>query len=86
MFAVTLPVLVVAHVAGFYWALRRYSEGATGDLVTDAPDWQSPVGFLTGAAAYAVLWLVLALVCRRDGRAQVREQPAAPRPVLDRSS
>jgi len=56
----TLPLLLVGHVAAFYWASRRYSEGVDGELFTGAPDWSSPVGYLTGTLMYAALCLLLA--------------------------
>lgn len=61
----TLVLAVVGQVAGFYWALRRYSEGLTGDLITVTPDWSSPVGYLSGSLVYALLWLALAAVIWR---------------------
>lgn len=51
----TLVLVAVAQVAAFYWGTRRYAEGLEGDLVTVRPDWSSPIGFLPGVAAYAVV-------------------------------
>ena len=57
----TLPVILVAHVAAFYWASRRYAEGLAGDLITLDPEWDSPVSYLPGVALYAVIAGLLAL-------------------------
>ena len=64
----TLPVVVVAHVAAFYWASRRYSDGVNGHVITFSPQWSSPIGFLTGTALYAVLCTVLAAIVWRGAR------------------
>lgn len=57
----TLPVILVGHVAAFYWAARRYAEGLDGHLLTWHPEWSSPIGFLPGTALYALLGAALAL-------------------------
>jgi hypothetical protein len=57
----TLPVILVGHVAAFYWASRRYAEGLTGDLITFAPDWESPISYLPGTVLYAVVAGLLGL-------------------------
>ncbi len=51
----TVPALAVAQVAAFWWALRRYSVGLKGQLITTSPDWSSPLGYLSAVALYAVL-------------------------------
>ena len=56
----TVPVLLVAHVAAFWWGSRRYAEGLDGQVITGSPDWSSPVGYLTGVALYAVVASALA--------------------------
>ncbi|MBF0686348.1 MAG: DUF2142 domain-containing protein [Cellulomonas sp.] len=61
----TLPVVLVGHVAAFYWASRRYAEGLAGEVLTLEPRWSSPIGFLTGTLAYAVLAAVLAWLAWR---------------------
>lgn len=68
MFRGTLPVVVVAHVAAFYWASRRYSVGAHGHLITFSPRWSSPIGYLPGTALYAVLCAALAAIVWRAAR------------------
>ncbi len=65
VFRATVPVLVVGHVASFYWASRRYSEGFSGELFTTTPDWSSPVGYLTGSALYAALCVALGVLAWR---------------------
>ena len=61
----TLPLFAVAQVAAFWWAARRYSEGMAGEVVTRAPDWSSPIGYLPGVAAYALVVAVLAALAWR---------------------
>ncbi len=56
----TLPVLLIGHVAAFYWASRRYAEGLDGDLITLHPDWSSPLSYLPGTALYGVIATALA--------------------------
>ncbi len=82
----TLPVVVVAHIAAFYWASRRYSEGAHGHVITFSPKWSSPIGYLTGTALYAVLCIALAVIiwrsagpltARSDDDPPLAEQPVA---------
>jgi len=63
-----LPVVLVGHVAAFYWASRRYAEGLTGEVVTLHPDWSSPIGYLTGTALYAALATALAWFAWRSYR------------------
>jgi hypothetical protein len=65
VFRGTLPVVVVAHVAAFYWASRRYGDGVNGHVITFSPQWSSPIGFLTGTALYATLCVVLAAILWR---------------------
>ncbi|NUU16809.1 DUF2142 domain-containing protein [Cellulomonas humilata] len=55
-----VPVLLVAHVAAFWWGSRRYAEGLDGQLITGTPDWSSPIGYLSGIAIYAVVASALA--------------------------
>jgi hypothetical protein len=85
VFRGTLPVVVAAHIAAFYWASRRYSDGVDGHVITFAPQWSSPIGFLTGTALYAVLCTALAvIVWRRSGPIPARSEddpPLAERPV-----
>jgi hypothetical protein len=57
----TLPVVVVGHVAAFYWASRRYAEGLDGDLLTLHPEWSSPISYLPGTMLYAAIAGLLAL-------------------------
>ncbi len=57
----SMPVLLVGHVAAFYWASRRYAEGLDGDLVTLHPEWSSPISYLPGTALYALIGTALAL-------------------------
>ncbi|HEY3548227.1 MAG TPA: DUF2142 domain-containing protein [Propionicimonas sp.] len=57
-----VPAAAVAHVAAFLWAMRRYSVGLFGQLITRSPDWSSPLGYLTAVAIYAVPVAALALV------------------------
>jgi len=68
----TVPLLLVGHVAAFYWASRRYSEGANGELFTLTPNWSSPLGYLTGTLLYAALCTALAVLAWR-GAAPARE-------------
>ncbi|MCL3862706.1 DUF2142 domain-containing protein [Actinotalea sp. K2] len=60
-----LVVLLVGHVAAFYWASRRYSEGLEGDLFALTPDWSSPIGYLTGTAAFAAAATALTVMVWR---------------------
>lgn len=68
VFRGTLPLVVVGQVAAFYWASRRYADGATGHLLTFSPEWSSPIGYLTGAALYAALCTALAVLLWRTAR------------------
>jgi hypothetical protein len=83
----TLPVILVAQVAAFYWASRRYAEGLTGELVTFHPLWQSPIGYLPGVALYAVVAGLLALCAwvyyrdRGEGELTRHEAVASAAPV-----
>lgn len=70
----TLPVVLVGHVAAFYWASRRYAEGLDGDLLTFHPDWSSPISYLPGTVLYAALAGSLALCAWW----WFRPQPAGP--------
>lgn len=63
-----LPVVLVGHVAAFYWASRRYAEGLEGEVLTLHPDWTSPIGYLTGTALYAALAVTLAWLAWRSYR------------------
>jgi len=67
-FRATLPLVLVGHVAAFYWASRRYAEGATGQLITFSPEWSSPIGYLTGTALYGLLCTALAVIVWRSAR------------------
>ena len=69
VFRGTLPVVVVGQVAAFYWASRRYADGATGHLLTFSPQWTSPIGYLTGTALYAATCTALAVMVWRGARA-----------------
>lgn len=75
-----VPVLLVAHVAAFFWGSRRYAEGLDGQLVTAHPDWSSPVGYLTGVALYAVVAAALAWILWSTYR-PAREPAPEPEPV-----
>lgn len=55
-----VPAVAVAHVAAFWWAMRRYAVGIDGRFVTRAPDWSSPLGYLSAVAVYAVPVAVVA--------------------------
>ena len=77
VFRGAVPWVLVAQVAAFYWASRRYAEGATGHLFALTPMWSSPIGYLTGTAVYAVLCATLALVVWRSGRQAPVQPPAA---------
>lgn len=57
-----VPLIGLAHVGAFWWASRRFAEGTDGDLITVAPEWVSPIGYLSGVAAYAALVAVLTWV------------------------
>lgn len=57
----TLPVILIAQVAAFYWAARRYAEGLEGELLTLDPQWDSPISYLPGVALYALIAGLLAL-------------------------
>ena len=49
--------VVVAQVAAFYWALRRYTVGMEGSPdIWSGPAWSPPGGVLLALVAYAVLW------------------------------
>lgn len=77
----TLPVVLVGHVAAFYWASRRYAEGLTGDLITFSPDWESPISYLPGTVLYAALATLLALCAwayLREERAPAEATPEGP--------
>lgn len=50
-----VPAVAVAQVAAFWWAMRRYSEGLAGSLLTRSPHWSSPLGYLSAVALYAVV-------------------------------
>lgn len=63
---VLVPILLVAHVAAFWWASRRYAEGLTGELFTISPDWSSPIGYLPGTALYAMVAATLAAAAWRS--------------------
>lgn len=60
-----VPALGAAHVAAFWWGSRRYAEGLDGEVVTFSPEWASPIGFLTGVAAYAAVVVVLTWIAWR---------------------
>lgn len=50
-----VPAVGVAHVAAFWWALRRYSVGLNGQLITRSPAWTSPLGYLSAVALYTAV-------------------------------
>lgn len=58
-------VVLVAQVGAFWWGSRRYAEGLQGQLITLAPDWSSPVGFLPGVAAYAACCAAVVVLVHR---------------------
>ena len=64
-----VPILVVGHVAAFWSASRRYSEGRGGDLTTLAPHWSSPIGYLTGVGLYALVTCCLGYLIWHASRA-----------------
>ena len=64
-----VPILVVGHVAAFWWASRQYSEGLGGDLTTLAPHWSSPIGYLTGVGLYALVTCCLGYLIWHASRA-----------------
>ncbi|GAA2726131.1 DUF2142 domain-containing protein [Cellulomonas aerilata] len=76
---VLLPLLGVAHVLAFYWAMRRYGVGETRELLTEQPTWTSPLGYLPAVglhAALVVALVALALVTsRRSGTPQDSPEP-----------
>lgn len=74
-----VPVLLVAHVAAFWWGSRRYAEGLDGQLITAQPDWSSPIGYLTGVALYALVASALAWALWASYR------PTPPAPEQDRT-
>lgn len=51
----TVPVLALGHVMGFYWAARRYAEGADGDWLSLTPEWSSPLGFVPAVALFTLV-------------------------------
>lgn len=84
-----VPVILIGHVAAFASAAHRYSEGVGGEFVTLNPDWSSPIGYLTGVAAYATVSGALFAVAWRavaSATRTVAEQEAtgvlAPQPHL----
>ena len=85
VFRGTVPVALVAHVAAFYWASRRYSDGANGHLITFSPQWSSPIGYLPGTALYAVLCAALATIVWRAAR-PVPVRSVADSPVVEQDS
>lgn len=66
------------HVAAFWWASRRYAEGMDGDVVTLSPAWTSPIGYLTGVAAYAAVVAALTWIAWRAMRPAAPEAAPAP--------
>lgn len=77
-----LPVVLVGHVAAFYWASRRYAEGLEGEVLTFHPDWSSPIGYLTGTALYAAIAGALAWLAWRSYRPlPLDAAPAAAEPA-----
>ena len=73
----TVPVLLVAQVAAFWWGSRRYAEGLDGQVITAHPDWSSPIGYLTGVALYAVVAAALAWLLWSSYRRPPAPEPAA---------
>ena len=61
-----VPSVAVAHVAAFWWAMRRYAVGIDGRFLTRAPDWSSPLGYLSAVAVYAVPVALLAAAAARS--------------------
>lgn len=61
----TVPIILVAHVAAYYWGLHRYAEGIDGEMITLSPEWTSPVGYLSAVAAFGAVATVLAWIAWR---------------------
>ncbi len=75
-----LVAVAGAQVAAFYWASRRYSEGLDGALFTVAPDWSSPLGYLSAVALYTGVWCVVGVLGWR-ATADVATEPRQPAPL-----
>lgn len=73
--AATVLALGLANALAFYWASRRYSVGTDGEILTLAPAWSSPVGYLPGVAAYTALVMTICVVAYRASA----QTTAAPR-------
>lgn len=56
-----VPIVAAAQVAAFLSASRRFAQGTDLPLLDMTPEWASPVGYLTGVAAYAVVVGLLTL-------------------------
>lgn len=78
----TIVLVLVGHVAAFYWGTRRYSEGLAGQTLTLAPDWSSPIGFLPAVAGYTVAAAALAVLVARALRPPAPDRTGA-EPVPD---
>ncbi len=63
-----LAAVGVAHVAAFWWAMRRYADGLDGEVVTTTPQWSSPLGYLPAVALYAALVVVAGTIAWRAAR------------------
>jgi len=78
-----MPWLVVAaaagHVAAFWWAMRRYSVGLTGPLVSWSPAWSPFLGYLGTVSLYAALVIVTLAAARYA----LRPTPSAATPSVD---
>lgn len=73
----TWAVLVPAHLAAYYWAVRRYTTGVDGPWVTLSPEWQPPVSPLLLVAGCGAALLGLAWYANRAATAAA-ERGAAP--------
>ena len=76
-----VPALAIAHVAAFWWAMRRYSVGLNGRFLTLSPAWSSPLGYLSAVALYALVIAAVAAVAWRSLRPS--GTPANSRPTAD---
>lgn len=72
---VSYVLLALGHVFAFYWAVRRYAEGADGQWVTLHPEWNPPLGFAPAVVLYAVLF---GLLCAWALRRQLLVQATTP--------
>lgn len=58
--ALTIPLLALGHLTAFYWAARRYAEGADGDWLSFSPEWSSPLGFVPAVGLFSLVVAALA--------------------------